>query len=352
MPDLSSHLAGLACFRGVPADDLRAAATEFRPRVLTPGEVLWSKGQSASSLALIVEGSLQARTTEANLSRMGPGDIVGEVTAFFPSKRRSADVVATGPCRLMELSTRGLQRLRGTSVYLALLDHALVAMAKRLRRLDGRIAAESLGSRKTPSRSAVPGLVRLWRTLVAGGPKSSCPPLHVALRRRKDLNDVAVDLAVAMKDSFKAVPVEEGEVVFLEGEEGDALWLVAEGTIEVLRTQDEERSELVVRLGPGAFFGMNAVLDGGLRGASCVAATAGWLYKLDRGLVWTPPGKVALAWKEAQLVTLATQLRRATTALDSAQLSVASGQVMATDADDAFDELSWSSMGFGRSSST
>ena len=53
-----------------------------------------------------------------------------------------------------------------------------------------------------------------------------------------------------------------------EGEEGDALFLIIEGTASVRRGGDE-----VLAVGPGAFFGEMALLDGEPRSATVVATS-------------------------------------------------------------------------------
>ena len=60
------------------------------------------------------------------------------------------------------------------------------------------------------------------------------------------------------------------EVVFAAGAPGDALYVVAEGTVEVSLQRDARRVRLGV-LGPGKVFGEVALIDGGPRSATCAA---------------------------------------------------------------------------------
>lgn len=59
------------------------------------------------------------------------------------------------------------------------------------------------------------------------------------------------------------------EVVFDEGEEGQALYLVTTGQVQITHG-----SQLVARLGPGSFFGDLALLDDSPRSAQARAAEA------------------------------------------------------------------------------
>jgi CRP-like cAMP-binding protein len=59
-------------------------------------------------------------------------------------------------------------------------------------------------------------------------------------------------------------------VLFREGDQGDAFFVVLEGTAEVRRGKADRR---VNSLGPGAYFGEMALLDAAPRSATVVAAT-------------------------------------------------------------------------------
>ena len=79
---------------------------------------------------------------------------------------------------------------------------------------------------------------------------SSCTP--------KELRGIAT--------SGKEVSFEAGRVICKEGDTGVGLHIILEGEVKVLVGGRKRR-----RLGPGAFFGEIALLDGGPRSASVVA---------------------------------------------------------------------------------
>lgn len=64
-----------------------------------------------------------------------------------------------------------------------------------------------------------------------------------------------------------------GEVIFDEGEEGHAIYIILEGQVSITRTRNGTVSE-VARLGVGDFFGELALLDGAPRSADARAADA------------------------------------------------------------------------------
>lgn len=62
------------------------------------------------------------------------------------------------------------------------------------------------------------------------------------------------------------------EVIFDEGEEGQAIYIVLEGEV-VIRKQGQPNGGTIARLGPGTFFGDLALLDDSPRIAQARAAT-------------------------------------------------------------------------------
>jgi CRP-like cAMP-binding protein len=64
--------------------------------------------------------------------------------------------------------------------------------------------------------------------------------------------------------------LERGEQVFREGDEGDAWYVVFDGTANVLKHAASGETQIAA-LGPGACFGEMAILDGQARSASVVA---------------------------------------------------------------------------------
>ena len=60
------------------------------------------------------------------------------------------------------------------------------------------------------------------------------------------------------------------EVIFDEGEEGHAIYIVLDGEVAITRTVNDKTSE-IARLGVGTFFGELALLDGAPRSADARA---------------------------------------------------------------------------------
>lgn len=62
-----------------------------------------------------------------------------------------------------------------------------------------------------------------------------------------------------------------GEIVFDEGEEGHAIYIVLDGEV-LIRRQDDPEGTCIAALGPGTFFGELALLDDGPRSAQAKAS--------------------------------------------------------------------------------
>jgi len=61
-----------------------------------------------------------------------------------------------------------------------------------------------------------------------------------------------------------------GEIIFDQGEEGQALYLMTSGSVVITRTQDNS-AQVVAEVGPGSFFGDLALLDNSPRNAQARA---------------------------------------------------------------------------------
>jgi glutaminase len=92
--DLGRHLEG---------DDLEALNGAASIHSVDAGDELWSTGDVAGSMFLVLEGMLVASHDGFRVASFGPGAIVGEM-GFLTGEPRSATVVADTPSRLLEVT--------------------------------------------------------------------------------------------------------------------------------------------------------------------------------------------------------------------------------------------------------
>lgn len=120
------------------------------------------------------------------------------------------------------------------------------------------------------------------------------------------------DAVLAMARTLRARRFRRGEVLFHEGDPGDALFVVASGAVKVAVPSEDGEEAILATLRRGDFLGELALLDGAPRSASAVALEATETLALPReqflALVATEP-----AIRDALLASLAGELRRLTT---------------------------------------
>jgi CRP/FNR family cyclic AMP-dependent transcriptional regulator len=73
-----------------------------------------------------------------------------------------------------------------------------------------------------------------------------------------------------------------GAVILMQGDPGDALFLVADGQVKVVLIGEDGREVILSVLGPGSFFGEMALLDGEPRSAHVIAMEDAVLLQLRR----------------------------------------------------------------------
>jgi CRP-like cAMP-binding protein len=103
-----------------------------------------------------------------------------------------------------------------------------------------------------------------------------------------------------------------GEVLFHEGDPGDALFIVASGAIKVVVPSDEGEEAILATLRRGDFLGELALLDGAPRSASAIALEATDTLTLPRAQ-FRALTSMEPAIRDALLAALARELRRLTT---------------------------------------
>ena len=105
------------------------------------------------------------------------------------------------------------------------------------------------------------------------------------------------------------------EVIFHQGDPGDALHVVASGAVKIFLASPEGDEAIIATLGPADFFGELSLLDGAPRSASATALQATETLVLSR-----PPFRELLereaGLRDALLASLAAELRRLTAHVD------------------------------------
>jgi flavin reductase (DIM6/NTAB) family NADH-FMN oxidoreductase RutF len=93
-------------FAQLPPELLEPIIARGEELTYDDGEVVMQLGERADSLYLVLDGNVRVERP-GRMTRMGPGDIVGEV-AVLAGGPRTASVYADGPVRAMKLSRAAL----------------------------------------------------------------------------------------------------------------------------------------------------------------------------------------------------------------------------------------------------
>jgi CRP-like cAMP-binding protein len=306
--------------RKCAAPELNKSARLWRLQRVDAGDILWVQGMPSQELAVVVQGEFSVDVNGVEVGLIRSGELIGEVATFF-GQERSASLRAKTRVQILTLSIDGLRTLRreGSPVYLALLDQALVSVVRRVRSTNVRIAKAATGGQAAPSRKDQGAFAKMWKKFRPGLPKVECPPIEPLLKKQPGLNRIDDASLAKLGGMWTATAVEEGHVVCLEGEEGATAYLIAMGDVDVLRNVRGDKAEKLCTLGAGDQFGANTLVEKGTRTASCVMATAGWLYSIDSTSFRNPPAEVGHIWKESVLATLTSQIRNANRALNLAR---------------------------------
>jgi len=95
----------------------------------------------------------------------------------------------------------------------------------------------------------------------------------------KDLADPHL-IALALRLRERAL--KKGEVLFREGDKGDELYLIREGTVVISKPVVGRVEQVLARMGAGDFFGEMSLFDQAPRSATIQAETDALLLCLDR----------------------------------------------------------------------
>jgi CRP-like cAMP-binding protein len=137
------------------------------------------------------------------------------------------------------------------------------------------------------------------------------------LRRTPLFAALDEDASIALRASMTEFSLARGEVLFYEGDPGDALYVVTEGKVKLGRTSGDGRENLVGIQGPGEMFGELSLFDPGPRASTATALLDSKLLGLghDQLQPWLT-GRPEVA--KALLRAIAHRLRR--TSEDKADL--------------------------------
>lgn len=317
MTKLVEKLNAIPAFRRLSFDTLHQVATMWNVRPVQNGETVWAQGDIGQELAVVTSGEFLVIVNEQEVGRVREGEMIGEATVFLPRAVRSATLKARGMSELLTLPIQYLATIRANQndFYAILLDQALQSLVRRIRATDLRIAMVSKGILDEKATAEPTPMARFWQAIKKKVPGKPVPTLVPLLWLQPNLASREQTIYQGLEAALIAEPIQEGQVVFNEGEEGHSGYLLAEGVIDVIRNVRSRRSDVLVRLKPGDQFGTITLVARGHRTATCVAGSNGWVYRMDSIAYHALDIPTKEAWNESMIAILGMQVRNANTLL-------------------------------------
>jgi cAMP-dependent protein kinase regulator len=235
---IQSLVRGIPLLKDVPFFQFELVLDRIHCRMLEQGAYLFREGEAGSSIVFVASGSLNVTARgaegEIELGRLGPGAIAGEI-AFLSNIPRTATVQATTDVTLLEFERQAVDQVVRRNRSLA----TTITNLYRERVLDAVLAHSVLFS----------GLPREERDRFA--------------------------------HRFLPIEAKAGDQIVLEGEAGDAIFILRRGQARVSRSHRGQELPLAM-LSPPEVLGDIAPTRGTARIATVTAVTHCELLRLSR----------------------------------------------------------------------
>jgi CRP/FNR family transcriptional regulator, cyclic AMP receptor protein len=124
------HLKSIPLFSSLSDKALDTVAVFASETSVSAGKRLVHEGDYSYDLIVIETGTADVIKDGSVIASLGPGDVFGEM-GMLEGGKRTADVVATSPMRLITLSKWDLKRISGE------ISGQLQSLVEQRRKLDG-----------------------------------------------------------------------------------------------------------------------------------------------------------------------------------------------------------------------
>ncbi|MEL6547868.1 MAG: cyclic nucleotide-binding domain-containing protein, partial [Myxococcota bacterium] len=238
LPPPQGSLPPIPLFSFLQEDAFEGVLNSLQLRRFVDGQAIIKEGDAGDSFFILVEGNVSvtrvADGRTINLAQLRPGAVFGEM-ALISNAPRSATVTAQGDCDLVELKRSDLEAQA----------HQLASVTQALRQFTQE---------------------RFLNNLTATS--AIFKPFPRSVR-----NEIV--------KRFQDFPVDPGDELIGEGEEGQGLFLVLKGQIRVTKRDNDEDIQLAI-LKEGDVFGEISLINDQPTTASCTAKSRGQLLFLPK----------------------------------------------------------------------
>lgn len=128
-------LKSIDLFSQIPGEDLARVALIASEVDFDPTETLMSEGELGDSMYLILEGKVEVKKGNLEITTLGPKECVGEM-AILDSEPRSATVRAVAPTRALKVEREDFYEILNERIDIA--RGIIMVLCRRLRATTGR----------------------------------------------------------------------------------------------------------------------------------------------------------------------------------------------------------------------
>lgn len=219
-------------------------------------ETLFKEGEAAGDLYVIESGEVRLRKMtpfgEYELSRPGVEDLIGE-DSFLTGVARDCDAEVVSQAQLLVLNARTLASASEADSRFELALHWSLwrGLSKKLRLANDRLTAVFSSDSAPPSERP--------KTLHTSGTETHLEMAHkVGLFREQRLSAMEINFLASLSREEKFAP---GKTIFKEGEPGEKMYIVADGTVMISKSISGVGEEALAFLERGDYFGEMALID-------------------------------------------------------------------------------------------
>jgi CRP-like cAMP-binding protein len=255
MPSVASVWArfdALAHFSAEQFVSLASCASQLR---FDAGAAIVRESERSFDVYLVERGTVRLERDSPygcfRFATLGQGEMFGEAS-FLDQEPRSLAVTADGIVDLWVLPAEDLRALVEQDPAFSLAMHWAIwkSLSAKLRTANLRLDSFFPADDAPPS-----------KPLVAGTPGDSLrlgPGAKRSVFEEQTLSALEVNFLASLSKELRYEP---GEIIFREGDEGDAMFVVVSGRVRISRTIPGVGEEALTILPRGAFFGEMALID-------------------------------------------------------------------------------------------
>ena len=276
----ATELRSMSLFRQFNDDQLISLGKLVEPTPFEHAQVIFTENEESRDLHIVRQGTVHiTRTTQAGtqiLTTLGFGSLFGEVS-YLDGLNRSATAFGVGSGSLYKISSEALDRAVTSDRELAvsLLWGFWQTLAAKVRSANAQMS-ELFG---------VPAVPWQPERMDEGKGHRVHLPEQAKLEILREQGLSAQELRLLAKYS-REEQYPANALVFAEGERGDCLYIVVDGTIRISRMVPGMGEECLSILSRGEVFGEMALIDDQPRSADARAHSSGsTVFSISRSLL-------------------------------------------------------------------